>query len=322
MFDLTNLKKEATRKSYGVYLNELAKKNDKIVVLDGDLAEATQTKIFKKENPDRFFDIGIAEQNVLGMAAGFAHEGLIPFASTFAIFGSGRAYEIIRNAIAYENLNVKICLTHAGLAVGEDGGSHQALEDIALMSVLPNMKVFVPVDKIETEKILDEVVKIDCPCYVRLGRAETEIILDENYKFVPGKASVIIGKDLIDKNEKIDVSLISYGGTVIECIKAANELESKGLKVAVINMSSIKPIDADMIKKLNNISDKIVTVEDHMIIGGLAYHTAFVLAKEKRIAKFIPIGVDDVFGRSGKPSELYHLYGIDKDGIVKKINEA
>ena len=322
MFDLTNLKKEATRKSYGNYLNTLAKNNDKIVVLDADLAEATQTKIFKKEHPDRFFDMGIAEQNLLGVATGFAHEGLIPFASTFAVFGTGRAYEIIRNSIAYENLNVKICLTHAGLTVGEDGGSHQALEDIALMSVLPNMRVFVPVDKVETEKVLEEIVKIDGPCYVRLNRLDTEIINDENYKFVPGKANVIIGKDLIDKNEKIDVALISYGVTVIECIKVANEIEAKGKKVVVVNMSSIKPIDEDIIKKLNDLSEKLVTVEDHEIIGGLAYHTGFALAKFGPKAKFIPIGVNDTFGRSGKPMELYHMYGLDKDGILNKISEA
>ena len=302
--------KKATRESYGEALVQLGKENKQIVVLDADLASATKTIKFAKEFPDRFFDIGIAEQDMMSTAAGFATCGKIPYASTFAIFAAGRAYDQIRNSICYPNLNVKICATHAGITVGEDGATHQMLEDIALMRSLPNMKVFSVSDDVQTKYIINEISKIEGPCYVRLSRLSTPIIYDENQKFKIGK--------MVQIGEGTDATVFATGVTVSEAIKAQEELNQKGINIRVIDVHTIKPIDEEMIIKCAKETKRLISIEDHNIIGGLGSAIADVLV-DKYPAKLEKMGINDTFGKSGKAEELMHYFKIDKTAIMRKF---
>ena len=288
-------KKIATRQSYGEALVELGKENEKVVVLDADLSSATKTNLFAKEFPNRFFDIGIAEQDMMGTAAGFATCGKIPYASTFAVFASGRAYDQVRNSIAYPNLNVKICATHSGVTVGEDGATHQMLEDIGMMRAIPNMTVISPSDDTQTKWTIKEISKINGPVYVRLSRVATPVIYDE------------------------DATIFATGVTVSEAIKAKEMLEKDGIYARVIDMYSLKPIDKDMIIKCAKETKMLISVEDHSIIGGLGTAIADVLAQEYP-AKLIKLGVHDSFGKSGKANELMNYFKIDAEAIVEIIN--
>ena len=305
-------KKIATRQSYGEALVELGKENEKIVVLDADLSTATKTNLFAKEFPKRFFNIGIAEQDMMGTAAGFATCGKIPYASTFAVFAAGRAYDQIRNGICYPNLNVKICATHAGVTVGEDGASHQMLEDLGMMRGIPNMTVISPSDDVQTKWVIKEISKIQGPVYVRLSRAATPVIYDENQKFEIGKA-VQIGKGA-------DGTIFATGDTVIEAIKAKDILEKQGKYVRVIDMHTIKPIDKDIVIKCAKETKTLISVEDHNIIGGLGTSIAEVLTEyyPKTLTK---LGVKDTFGKSGKAEELMHYFEIDAQAIVDNFNK-
>ena len=251
-------KKIATRQSYGEALKQLGEENEKIVVLDADLSTATKTDLFAKEFPNRFFDMGIAEQDMIGTAAGFATCGKIPFASTFAVFAAGRAYDQIRNSVCYPNLNVKICATHAGITVGEDGATHQMLEDIAMMRTLPNIQVFSPSDDVQTKFIIKEISKLQGPCYVRLSRLATPVIYDEDEKFELGKAKQI------GKGE--DATIFATGVCVAESLKAKEELDKQGIYVRVVDVHTIKPIDKETIIRCAKETKKIITVEDHSVI--------------------------------------------------------
>lgn len=304
-------KKIATRQSYGEILKELGEQNENIVVLDADLSTATKTEIFAKEFPNRFFDMGIAEQDMIGTAAGFATCGKIPFASTFAVFAAGRAYDQIRNSVCYPNLNVKICATHAGVTVGEDGATHQMLEDISMMRTIPNLKVFSPCDDIETRFIIKEISKIKDPCYVRLSRLATPIIYDENEKFVLGKAKQI--------GTGNDATIFVTGVCVPEAIKAKEILEKKEIFVRVVDIHTIKPIDKQTIIKCAKETNRIITVEDHSIIGGLGSSICEVLSEEYP-CKVTRLGVKDCFGKSGNGAELMKYFGIDYEAIVKLFN--
>ena len=303
-------KKIATRQSYGEALAELGKENKNIVVLDADLSTATKTNIFAKEFPNRFFDIGIAEQDMIGTAAGFATCGKIPYASTFAVFAAGRAYDQIRNSVAYPNLNVKICATHSGITVGEDGATHQMLEDIGMMRAIPNMTVISPSDDIQTKWVIKEISKINGPVYVRLSRAATPVIYDENEKFEIGKA-VQIGKGT-------DATIFATGDTVAEAIKAKEMLEKLGKFVRVVDIHTIKPIDIDMIIKCAKETEILVSVEDHNVINGLGTAIADVLT-EYYPKKLIKLGINDTFGKSGKAEELMEYFGINANSIVEQM---
>lgn len=307
------MEKIATREAYGKYLVELGKKNPKIVVFDGDLSGATKTSYFRAEFPDRHFNAGIAEADLMGMAAGISTTGLIPFASTFAIFGAGRAFEIIRNSICYSNLNVNICCTHAGLSVGEDGGSHQSIEDIALMRVLPNMHVFVPADAVETRKMIDAALNIDGPCYIRLCRLATNVVLPEDYEFVPGKA--------VELKKGSDVTIMAIGLMVERALEAAETLEKEGISARVLNMGSIKPIDKAAIEAAAKETGAIVTAEEHSVIGGLAGAVCETLA-ETTACPVEKVGVNDVFGQSGKALEVLEHYGLTAEHIVEAAKKA
>lgn len=299
--------KKATRQSYGEALLELGEKQEKVVVLDADLAEATKTKLFAKKFPDRFLDMGIAEQNMIATAAGLATCGKIPYASTFAVFAAGRAYDQIRNSVCYPNLNVKICATHGGVTVGEDGATHQMIEDLALMRVLPNMKVLSPCDDVETKWMINQIAKIDGPFYVRLARLTTPKIYEENQIFEIGKA--------ISFGEGTDGTVFATGITVTEALKAQEILESQGIYIRVIDMHSIKPIDEDMIIKCAKETKKLVSIEDHSVIGGLGSAIAEVLTS-KYPAKLIRLGINDAFGKSGKAEDLMKYFGICAEDIV------
>ena len=305
-------KKIATRQSYGEALAELGKENKNIVVLDADLSTATKTNIFAKEFPNRFFDMGIAEQDMIGTAAGFATCGKIPYASTFAVFAAGRAYDQIRNSVAYPNLNVKICATHSGITVGEDGATHQMLEDIGMMRAIPNMTVISPSDDIQTKWVIKEISKINGPVYVRLSRAATPVIYDENEKFEIGKA-VQIGKGT-------DATIFATGDTVAEAIKAKEMLEKLGKFVRVVDIHTIKPIDIDMIIKCAKETEILVSVEDHNVINGLGTAIADVLT-EYYPNKLIKLGIKDTFGKSGKAEELMEYFGINANSIVEKMKQ-
>ncbi|ADG12856.1 Transketolase central region [Methanocaldococcus infernus ME] len=305
---LTGLYK-GMRKGYGETLVELGEKYKNLVVLDADLSSSTQTAMFAKKFPDRFFNAGVAEQNMIGMAAGLATTGKIVFASSFAMFASGRAWEIIRNLIAYPKLNVKVVATHAGITVGEDGASHQMCEDIAIMRAIPNMRVIAPSDYYHTKNIIREIANIDGPFYVRMPRRDTEIIYEseEEAEFKLGKAKVLA--------EGEDLTIIATGEEVPEALRAKEILKEKGIDAEVIEMATIKPIDEKAIKEAN---DLIVTVEDHSIIGGLGGAVSEVLA-EIGGKKLLRIGIPDEFGRSGKADELLKYYGLDGEGIAKRI---
>jgi len=304
---------EATRDAYGKAITELGAKNDKVVALDADLAGATKSGIFKAAYPDRFFDFGIAEANMVAAAAGMARAGLIPFASTFALFGAGRAFEIIRNAVCYANANVKFGFSHAGLSVGEDGGSHQSIEDIALMRVLPNMTVFVPCDAIECRKAVFKAAEIEGPVFIRTSRMAVENVTKESTPFEPGKSAVL--------RKGKDVCLIACGLMVGTALKAADLLAKDGIEAAVVDMYSIKPIDRACILRMARNTKAIVTAEEHSVIGGLGSAVAEVLAG-KADCGFAMVGVEDLFGQSGKPAELFKAYGLTAENIAKKAKKA
>ena len=303
-------KKIATRESYGNILTQLGKENEKIVVLDADLSTATKTINFAKEFPDRFFDIGIAEADMMGTAAGFATCEKIPFASTFAVFATGRAYDQIRNSICYPNLNVKICATHAGITVGEDGATHQMLEDISLMRSIPNMKVFCPSDDIQTKWLIKEISNINGPCYVRLCRLATPVIYDEKQEFEIGK--------MVKFGDGTDATIFATGVTVSEALQAKDELKKHGIDVRVIDVCSIKPIDEEMIIDCAKQTKRLISVEDHSIIGGIGSAISDVLVS-KYPAKLEKMGIMDCFGKSGNANELLKYFKIDKDAIVNKV---
>lgn len=300
---------KSLRVAYGEALVKLGAKNEKVVALDADLAHATMSATFAAAYPDRFYNMGIAEANMMCAAAGFAHTGYIPFASTFALFGSGRAYEQIRNSICYTNANVKFAFSHSGLSVGEDGGSHQSIEDIALMREMPNMTVFVPCDPKETEKAVMAAAEIDGPVYIRVARPVCEDITEEDTPFIPGKANI-----MRDGN---DVCIITAGLMVPIAPKAAEELEKEGISAAVVNMHTIKPIDTEIILEMNKKCKGIVTAEEHSVIGGLGSAVAEVLAGNAG-AKFERVGIQDKFGKSGKPDQLFAAYGLTAENIIEK----
>lgn len=307
-------KKIATREAYGKALAELASLNENVVVLDADLSKSTKTADFKAVCPERFFNMGIAEGNMMGVAAGLSTCGKIPFVSTFAMFAAGRAFEQIRNSICYPKLNVKVCATHAGLTVGEDGASHQTVEDISLMRSIPNMVVISPADAVETEAAIKAIADYNGPCYVRLGRAAVNVINDaDTYKFEIGKGVVL--------SEGKDITIVATGIMVDAALEAKEILSKEGIAAKVINIHTIKPIDSELIIEAAKETGSIVTVEEHSIIGGLGSAVSEVIS-EKYPVPVLKVGVKDVFGESGKPDELLKGYGLTADDVVNKVKEA
>ena len=304
--------KIATREAYGKALVELGEQNKNVVVLDADLAGATMTKYFKAAHPDRFFDCGIAEANMMKIGAGLSTMGLIPFCSTFAMFGAGRAYEQIRNSIAYPKFNVKICCSHAGVSVGEDGGSHQSIEDIGLMRLIPGMTVIVPADANEARKATFALAEFQGPAYMRLARLATPVF-EEDYPFEIGKANVL--------REGKDVAVFACGLMVNEALEAAKLLSAEGIEISVINVHTIKPIDAACVTEYAQKCGNVVTVEEHSVIGGLGDAVADVLMG-KVCCKFRKIGVNDQFGQSGKAADVLREYGLTADQIAARIKET
>ena len=300
--------KKATRVAYGEHLVELGQANNKIVVLDADLAVTTNTAKFRAAFPDRFFDCGIAEGNMIDIAAGLSTMGYVPFASTFAIFGTGRAYENIRNGIAYPHFNVKLAFTHAGISVGEDGGSHQSIEDIALMRVVPGMTVLVPADANETKKAMDAAMAIQGPVYIRLSRFASRVLPEQPFEV--GKANVL--------RDGSDVALICCGLMVDQCLAAADLLAQAGISAAVINMHTIKPLDEAVVKAYAAKCGKIVTVEEHSVIGGLGEAVASALCGQGGF-QFLKIGLQDVFGQSGTAEALLEEYGLTAAAIADRV---
>jgi len=306
-------KQVATRDAYGDALLELGRERADIVVLDADLSGSTKTGKFAKSFPDRFFNIGISEQDMIGTASGLSLAGKLPFASTFAVFETGRAWEQIRQTVCYSNLNVKLVATHSGVTVGEDGASHQAIEDVALMRVLPNMTVIVPADGTETRQVIHAVADYYGPVYVRLGRSKVPAVMPDGYAFKIGKAYAFhIGKD---------ANIIAMGIMVDSALKAAAILKENGIDAGVINMSTIKPLDTELLLKLSQTCRLIVTAEEHSIIGGLGSAVSEFLS-ENHPAKVLRIGIRDNFGCSGKPEELLKLYGLTAENIVRTVQEA
>ena len=303
------MSEKATRAAYGEALAELGAVNDKVVVLDADLANATQTQIFRKAFPDRHFNAGIAEANMVDMAAGMSTMGLIPFCSTFAMFGAGRAYEQVRNSIAYPHLNVKLAMTHAGVSVGEDGGSHQCIEDLALMRVIPGMTVICPADAKEARKAVFAAAEMEGPVYLRLARLASPVF-EEDYPFEIGKANVL--------REGADVAVFATGLMVSEALEAARLLEAEGKSVAVINLHTIKPIDRECVTEWAKKCGRVVTVEEHSVIGGLGDAVADVLMGKVNCA-FKKIGVQDRFGQSGKAKDVLREYGLTAPQIAESI---
>lgn len=305
--------KTATREAYGLALAEFGEKYD-IVVLDADLSKSTKTDTFKKAFPERFFNTGIAEGNMMSTAAGLAACGKTVFASSFAMFAAGRAFEQVRNAIGYPKLNVKIGATHAGISVGEDGATHQCLEDIGLMRTIPNMVILNPADKAESILAVEAAIKHDGPVYLRFGRLAVPEIFDrETYKFEIGKGVEIV--------EGTDVTVIATGLMVPEAMQAAESLKEEGISVRVINMATIKPIDKDIIVKAAKETGAIVTAEEHNVIGGLGSAVAEVLCEESPVP-MKRVGTQDVFGQSGKPAELLEIYGLTAKNIAKNVKEV
>lgn len=303
----------ATRDAYGAALLELGKKRDDIVVLDADLSGSTKTSKFAKAFPGRFFNIGISEQDMVGTAGGLALAGKLPFASTFAIFETGRAWEQIRQTICYSGLNVKLVATHGGLTVGEDGASHQALVDVALMRVLPEMTVIVPADGIETEQVIHEIAEHKGPVYVRLGRMKAPVVMPEDYRYKIGRAHIFsLGKD---------ANIISCGVMVSAALEAQKALQAQGIDAGVINAATIKPLDEDAVLQAAGASGLVITAEEHSILGGLGGAVSEVLS-EKKPTKVMRIGVKDTFGRSGKPEELLKFYGLTPEAIVETIKKS
>lgn len=306
--------KIATREAYGKALVKLSNMNDKVVVLDADLSKSTKTADFKAVAPERFINMGIAEANMMGVAAGLATCGKIPFASSFAMFAAGRAFEQIRNSICYPKLNVKICATHAGLTVGEDGATHQSVEDISLMRSIPNMIVINPADAVETEAAILAVAEYEGPCYVRLGRLAVDTINDaDNYKFEIGK-----GITLAEGN---DVTIAATGMMVQLALKAKEELSKEGIDARIINIHTIKPIDSDLLVKAAKETGAIVTAEEHNIIGGLGSAVSETVAEEYPVP-VVKVGIKDTFGESGKPNQLLEKYGLTVEAIVNSAKRA
>ena len=306
------VKKIATRESYGNSLKELAEEFPNLVVLDADLAAATKTGIFRKAYPDRHIDCGIAEENMMGVAAGLSLVGKIPFVSSFAMFAAGRAYDQIRNSVAYPKLNVKICGTHAGVTVGEDGATHQMLEDLSLMRSIPNMTVLCPSDDTQTKWAIKEMAKFDGPVYIRLARVATPIIYDENQKFEIGK--------MVQIGDGPDATIFATGVEVAETLKAKEELEKENINIRVVDVHTIKPIDREMIVKCAKETKKIITIEDHSIIGGLGTAICEVLSEEYP-TKVYRMGIKDEFGKSGKAEQLLKYFKLDSQAIIEKVKE-
>ncbi len=306
--------KIATREAYGKSLARMGQENKNIVVLDADLSKSTKTAEFKKVCEDRFLNMGIAEGNMMSVAAGLASCGKIPFVSTFAMFAAGRGFEQIRNSICYPKLNVKVCATHAGLTVGEDGASHQAIEDISLMRSIPNMVVISPSDAIETEAAIEAIIKYNGPCYVRLGRSGVpEINTNSDYKFEIGKA--------VNLREGKDVCIIATGIMVDAALEAANTLSEEGIKATVLNIHTIKPIDEEAIVNAARKTGLIVTAEEHNIIGGLGSAVAETVTANYPVP-VLRVGVKDTFGESGKPADLLKAYGLTSEDIVKAVKKG
>ena len=306
--------KKATREAYGMALKELANINKDVVVLDADLSKSTKTADFKAVAPERFFNMGIAEANMMGVAAGMSTCGKIPYVSTFAMFAAGRAFEQIRNSICYPKLNVKICATHAGLTVGEDGATHQAIEDLSLMRSIPNMTVINPADDVETVAAIKAIAEYNGPCYVRLGRMAVETVnTSSDYKFEIGKGVTL--------KEGKDVTIIATGIMVEAALEATKTLEAEGINAKVINIHTLKPIDNTIIVNAAKETGAVVTAEEHSIIGGLGSAVAEVLSEEYPVP-VLKVGVKDVFGESGKPSELLEKYGLTAKDIIEKAKAA
>ena len=309
---MAEVKKIATRESYGNALVELGQENPNVVVLDADLAAATKTVMFKKAFPERHIDCGIAECNMIGIAAGLAAAGMTPFASSFAMFAAGRAFEQVRNSVGYPHLNVKIGATHGGISVGEDGATHQCCEDIALMRTIPGMTVIVPSDDIEAKAVVKAAAAMEGPVYMRFGRLAVPVINDEDYKFEIGKGKVL--------REGTDVAIIANGLCVAESLDAAEKLAAEGINAQVINMATVKPLDTELVLEAAKATGKVVTVEEHSVIGGLGSAVCDVLS-EQLPTPVLKIGVNDVFGHSGPAVELIKEFGLDGDSIAAKVKE-
>ncbi|MBE6834779.1 MAG: transketolase family protein [Ruminococcaceae bacterium] len=310
---MADIIKKATRDAYGEALAELGKVNSDFVVLDADLAKATKTGIFKAAFPERFFDCGIAESNMMGIAAGIASTGLTVFASTFAMFAAGRAFEQVRNSIGYPHLNVKIGATHAGVSAGEDGASHQCNEDIALMRTIPGMTIINPADAVEAKKAVFAAAKIDGPVYMRFGRMAVPTIFDDSYNFEIGKGNLL--------KEGSDCTVIATGLLVNEALIAAEELKNEGISVDVINIATIKPLDVDLVVSSAKKTGCVVTAEEHNIIGGLGGAVCEALSENYPVP-VIRIGMNDVFGKSGDGAKLLHEFGLDAENIKAQVKKA
>ena len=307
---MNNERKIATRESYGKALVNLGEQNENIVVLDADLSGATKTGLFAKQFPKRFFNMGIAEQDMMGTAAGLSTCGKIPYASTFAVFACGRAYDQIRASIAYPKLNVKICATHAGITVGEDGATHQMLEDISMMRTLPNMVVMSTSDDVQTKWAVEEISKIQGPVYLRLGRMTVPVLYEESQKFEFGKG--------IQIGEGTEATVIATGITVAEAIKAKDMLEKQGILIRVLDIHTIKPLDNELIIKCAKQTKRIITVEDHSIIGGIGGAVCELLSEEYPV-KVTRMGIKDCFGKSGRAEDLMEYYKINANAICDEI---
>jgi transketolase len=303
---------KATRDAFGEALVELGENNEKIVSLSADLQDSTKAILFQKKFPDRFVNVGIAEQDLIGIAAGYALEGFIPYVSSFASFLTTRPFDMIRMLACYNNINMKIVATHTGISVGEDGGSAQMLEDIAIMRALPNMVVLCPADAVETKKMVKAIADYEGPVYLRLARGKYPVVTDESDDFKIGKGQVL--------REGEDLTLVGTGLMVSKALEVAEAMAKAGIEARVVNMSSIKPIDRDILVKCAKETGRIVTLEEHQVIGGLGGAVCEVLSQEYPVPVKI-IGVENRFGQSGKPDELLKEYGLDREGILKKIRE-
>lgn len=305
--------KQATRDAYGKALVSLGAENPDVVALDADLSKSTKTADFAKHYPERFFNMGVAEQNLMGTAAGLAAAGKIPFASTFAIFATGRAFEQIRNSIAYPKLNVKIAATHAGITVGEDGSSHQAVEDVAVMRSVPNMTVLVPADGEETRQVIKAAAQYKGPVYIRMGRLDVPLLFGEDYQFEIGKANIL--------RDGSDAAIMANGTMVALALEAAEDLLASGIKVSVVNVASVKPLDVSTIIQVAQKTKAVVSAEEHNIIGGLGSAIAEVLA-ENAPTPMVRVGISDTFGESGRPQELMEKYGLTKAALIEAVHKV
>ncbi|HHW60388.1 MAG TPA: transketolase family protein [Syntrophomonadaceae bacterium] len=304
------MEKQATRDAYGQALIELGQRYNDVVVLDADLSQSTKTAGFARAFPERFINAGIAEQNMIGMSAGLAACGKIVFASSFAVFATGRAFEQVRNSLAYANLNVKVCATHAGITVGEDGGSHQSVEDIALMRAVPNMTVVVPADGPSTRQAVFALYHREGPAYLRMGRPSVPVLYEAEQEFTIGKG--------IELRQGKDATLIACGIMVSKCLEAAEKLAQKGIEVSVLDMHTIKPIDEELIERKARETGAILTVEEHTILGGLGSAVCETVAARYPVP-VLRMGIEDRFGQSGKPEELLQHYGLSSEDIIKKV---